>query len=482
MEDKKKCSFKEHQNIDAIKYCTECKIYMCNKCLIHHQNLFENHNQYEINKDLLEIFIDKCEEKNHPNKLEFYCITHNKLCCASCITKLEGKGYGQHKDCNIDFIENIKEEKKNKLKDNIKYLENISNNLNNTINELKILFEKINENKEQLKLKIQKIFTNFRNVINEKEDELLLEVDKIYEKEYCNDNIIRDGEKLPNKLNALLEKSKKINDDWEDINKLNYLINMCINLEKSIESINIINDNINKCKLSKNKKIELIVNNELSDTIIKNIKEFCKINIFNEPDLNVKGNGMMAVIMAKRREMKEREVKNNRAGLINKIIQNDNEANEFSNFIFNDQNYKYKLLYQATKDGDKISDILKKIDGQSPTLFLIHTKKGIKCGGYTKALWKADSKYKYDETSFLFNFSGKKIFKNKNPNEAIVCYDNHCMVFGNFKHSDYYIRNNFLTDKIYEALSKYSYNSNGYDVQGENDANINELEIYLCYK
>ena len=147
MEDKKKCSFKEHQNIDAIKYCTECKIYMCNKCLIHHQNLFENHNQYEINKDLLEIFIDKCEEKNHPNKLEFYCITHNKLCCASCITKLEGKGYGQHKDCIIDFIENIKEEKKNKLKDNIKYLENISNNLNNTINELKILFEKINENK-----------------------------------------------------------------------------------------------------------------------------------------------------------------------------------------------------------------------------------------------------------------------------------------------------------------------------------------------
>ena len=52
-------------------------------------------------------------------------------------------------------------------------------------------------------------------------------------------------------------------------------------------------------------------------------------------------------------------------------------------------------MYRATRDGDIISDILKKIDGQFPTLFLIYTKKGIKCGGYTKALWKADSNYKY---------------------------------------------------------------------------------------
>ena len=137
-------------------------------------------------------------------------------------------------------------------------------------------------------------------------------------------------------------------------------------------------------------------------------------------------------------------------------------------------------MYRATRDEDIISDILKKIDGQFPTLFLIYTKKGIKCGGYAKALWKADSNYKYDNTSFLFNFSSKKIFKNKNPKESIICYDNMC--FGNYQHSDYYIRNNFFSEKIYEALSKYSYNSNGYDVQGENNAKINELEIYLCYK
>ena len=38
------------------------------------------------------------------------------------------------------------------------------------MNDLKILIEKINENKEELKMKIQKIFTKIRSVLNEKEE------------------------------------------------------------------------------------------------------------------------------------------------------------------------------------------------------------------------------------------------------------------------------------------------------------------------
>ena len=49
---------------------------------------------------------------NHPNKLEYFCKTHNKLCCTNCIVNIRGKGNGKHKDCNICFIENIKNEKK----------------------------------------------------------------------------------------------------------------------------------------------------------------------------------------------------------------------------------------------------------------------------------------------------------------------------------------------------------------------------------
>ena len=95
---------------------------MCNKCENHHLSLFKNHHPNILNKDE-EIFTGFCQEKNHSNKLEYYCKIHNKLCCVACIAKLNKKGEGQHKDCDVCYIEHIKEEKKKKLKENIKSLE-----------------------------------------------------------------------------------------------------------------------------------------------------------------------------------------------------------------------------------------------------------------------------------------------------------------------------------------------------------------------
>ena len=70
----------------------------------------------------------------------------------------------------------IKNDKINKLNDNIIYLEELSKTLQESINKAKEIYEKISENKEGWKLKIQKIFTKIRNELNKREDELLLEV------------------------------------------------------------------------------------------------------------------------------------------------------------------------------------------------------------------------------------------------------------------------------------------------------------------
>ena len=64
-----KCSVEEHKEMNAVKYCPECNIYLCNKCENFHSPLFKNHHPYNINKDE-EIFTGICKEKNHPNKLE----------------------------------------------------------------------------------------------------------------------------------------------------------------------------------------------------------------------------------------------------------------------------------------------------------------------------------------------------------------------------------------------------------------------------
>ena len=44
----KKCSFEEHKNIDAIDYCSECDIYICEKCKDYHRFLIENHHNKKL--------------------------------------------------------------------------------------------------------------------------------------------------------------------------------------------------------------------------------------------------------------------------------------------------------------------------------------------------------------------------------------------------------------------------------------------------
>ena len=106
MEKKNCCS--SHKEIEAITYCQKCEIYMCNKCEKIHSELFKNHIPYNLNKDINNIFTGLCKQENHPNKLEYFCKEHNQLCCAACIAKIKGNGNGQHTDCNIQLLLNIK--------------------------------------------------------------------------------------------------------------------------------------------------------------------------------------------------------------------------------------------------------------------------------------------------------------------------------------------------------------------------------------
>ena len=108
----KKCSSKEHKEINATCYCIECKVYMCKKCENFHSKLFDHRHCYSLDQKLEEIFTGFCKEPNHLERLEYFCKNHNILCCASCIAKIKGKQKGEHKDCDICFIEDIKEEKK----------------------------------------------------------------------------------------------------------------------------------------------------------------------------------------------------------------------------------------------------------------------------------------------------------------------------------------------------------------------------------
>ena len=108
----KKCTSLLHKEINATSYCIECKIYMCNKCLNLHSELFTNHKSYNLDKEFKEIFSEFCSEDTHSMKLKYYCKNHNKLCCPACIAKIQDKENGQHSNCDIFKLENIEIEKK----------------------------------------------------------------------------------------------------------------------------------------------------------------------------------------------------------------------------------------------------------------------------------------------------------------------------------------------------------------------------------
>ena len=283
-----KCSSKKHkESIDAEIYCHQCQIYMCNKCLNYHSGLFENHYLYKLEGDKDKIFSGFCKIGNHINKLEYFCKSHNQLCCVACISKIKDKNNGQHSECNICSIESIKEDKKNIFHKNISYLENISQNIEDTINKLKILFEKINKDKEKLKLNIQNIFTKIRNKLNEREDELLLKVDKQFDNLYFKEELIKTSEALPKKIKISLENGTKINNDWNDKEKIISLINECLNIEISIKYINEINENINKFNNIK-KDIKFIPEDNQINYFLEQIISFGNIICFdNNKEYNI---------------------------------------------------------------------------------------------------------------------------------------------------------------------------------------------------
>ena len=112
-----------------------------------------------------------------------------------------------------------------------------------------------------MKLKVQKAFTKIRTALNEREDKLLIEIDTLYEKRYFNEDVIKKGEKLPNKIKVSLDKGKQIDKEWDNDNLASY-INDCINIENNIKNINIIKESINNCKTNIKLKIEFSPNEE----------------------------------------------------------------------------------------------------------------------------------------------------------------------------------------------------------------------------
>ena len=434
-----KCSFDEHKEENAVSYCQECNISLCRKCEKIHQGFFKNHHNYDINKDISEIFTGLCKEKNHSIELKYFCKTHNILCCSDCITKIKTNEIGQHNDCEIFLLKDIENIKKEKLNENIKCLENLSINYDKSINELKILVEKIDKKKEEIKSTIQNTFTKLRNIINEREDELLAETDKKFEELYFNEDLIRKLDKLPNKIKKSLEKGKLIDANWKKDYKLNALINDCLNIENNIKELKIIDDILKK----------------------KNILNIDLKFIYGENEVN---------------HIFE-EIK--KLGNVSNKIFNDTKIDFDENLIklwLNNKNFKTELLFRKTRDGDTPKDFHNKCDNKGITIIFIETSKGYKFGGYTELQWDTSNKGKTDKSTFLFSFNNKEKYTSRKNRETIGCSSSVGPYFG-WNWPEIYLKNTLNKGQ------SWNYTENTFVLDrkltgGEEYWDVKELEVF----
>ena len=360
----KKCSFEEHKDIDAISYCSKCDIYVCEKCKDYHNNLINrNHNQI-FNKENNEI----CLEKNHQEKLEYFCRTHNKLCCRACVTKIKGLGNGQHSECDICFVKDITDERKNILEQNIIYLKNNRTTFDSLINKLKEAYKEISDKKEKLKIRIQKFFTKIRNEINKREDQLLLIVEQVYENYFFNKNFSKDIDKIENKLNLSINKEMLVSNEYnnDEINFIS-LINDCILIEDCIKEINYLKENYEKYEKNETLSIDLKLKEEEINFLnnIKNLGNIYTNNFFFKFKFFIDEYNYTKrkyIIIGEKENVSKKMTEDNQFTLIR--CENKLELNKISKWKINILNSKLKvILVGISQDEEELNPSLNNING-----------------------------------------------------------------------------------------------------------------------
>ena len=217
----RKC--KEHST-EGVKYCRDCELWLCDKCLEIHKVFNDVHILEEKELPLKEL----CEV--HSEYTQYYCMECRKEICSYCVAN--GGKHKEHKYIQFSQFKKYIQDIKDKLK--FKTLEECEKNLEEIRN------KKIKEKEDKIK--------NLENTVNE-----LIEVINS-----AKDRFVKDiGEKMEslNKVIDLMKESYKyfynlLENEKQDYYSLNYLkqiveiIDMKTaysNYDELIEAIDLIN-------------------------------------------------------------------------------------------------------------------------------------------------------------------------------------------------------------------------------------------------
>ena len=172
-------------------------------------------------------------------------------------------------------------------------------------------------------------------------------------------------------------------------------------------------------------------------------------------------------------------INRNKALQSDKIIIDEKEKKLICDWISVDRKVNMTLLYKATRDGDSSSAFHNKCNGKSPTLTLVKTSNGYRCGGFTNAPWDSRGDYKQDNDAFVFSMDTRSKYKSTDSN-SIYCGSDYGPTFGDGY--DLCLENGFLTAENSNRCncpSTYKTVKQSELTGGEYNFTVKECEVYL---
>ena len=170
-------------------------------------------------------------------------------------------------------------------------------------------------------------------------------------------------------------------------------------------------------------------------------------------------------------------INRNKALQSNEMIIDEKERKLICDWISINRKVKMELLYKATRDGDSSSAFHNKCDGKSPTLTLVKTSNGYRCGGFTNTPWESSRNYKKDNNAFVFSMDTRIKYMSTND-YSIYCYSGYGPTFGGGH--DLYLANGFLSTANNYCNCPYTYKTvkKSELTGGEYNFKVKECEVY----
>ena len=149
------------------------------------------------------------------------------------------------------------------------------------------------------------------------------------------------------------------------------------------------------------------------------------------------------------------------------------------------KNYKFNLIYQATKDGSYPENFHAKCDNKGPTITLIKTDNNKKFGGFIsedREYGTVEQVYKKDKNAFIFSINKKTKYCIKDENTNAFDYSsigglNFTNKLGFYNNKD--SGNMFNPKNAYESKTIPDYNSfNQFEFAGKNNFQAIEIEVF----